>query len=394
MRSTVRLGWLAVPAFLAVLTLIGLGVSTESPETFEQRTEDLGPSDVRPPDVDDLPESSPIDGLDGTPRDPGDEPPTDGPPVAGDGVAGGQAEGEGAEVTIVTDTGDIVIQLDEDGRPVRLSPANGDDVEFDPDDLVGIRLGEDGRLEVVPLDEIGPDDTVVVPAEGGFDLLRPDGTRVEFRADGENDGITATEVAPDGTEVELVPNPDGTVTLSDGTTVGPIDVAEDGGAIERLIDRTRDLPWAWVFLALALLAGGSIALALYLHRNRPRDDDYDLGNLVGGHVSEDRFAQFLAGLAADPDPSRAVRIGFSVAERGLGGIPPRRAEETPFEWHQRVEEDHPEAAPAVGVLCDLFARVRFAPGQASDDDRRAMIEHLRSLNGRSSRTGTGVPIEV
>ncbi len=369
MPSSVRLGWLAVPAFLAVLVLVGLGASTESANEFERRT-DRGQSDAQPefrPDPDGDSRASPA--------------PSEAPEVEPGEVGDVPGDAEGAEITIVTDTGEIVVQLGEDGRPIRLTPVGdeGTPIDVDPDDLVGIRLGQDGQLEIVPLDEIGPDDTVVAPADGGFDLLRPDGSRVEFRADGENDGVTATEISPDGEATELVPNPDGSVTLSDGTTVGPIDIAEDGGALERLIDRTRDLPWPWLVAALLLLIGGSVALALYLHRNRP-DDGLDLSGLAGSGVSDGRFEQFLATLARDPNPSRAIRIGFSVAERGLGGTPPRRADETPFEWQARVAEHRPDAGALVGQICDLFARVRFAPGHASEADRQAMIAALQDLH--------------
>ncbi|MEM9565675.1 MAG: DUF4129 domain-containing protein [Actinomycetota bacterium] len=381
MPSSVRLGWLAVPAFLAVLVLVGLGASTESANEFERRTE-RGQAETQPefrpdPDGDVQRTPQPSDAPDVEPGEIDDVPPA----------------GEGAEITIVSETGEIVVQLGEDGRPVRLTPV-GDDgapIDIDPDDLVGIRLGEDGQLEIVPLDEIGPDDTVVVPADGGFDLLRPDGSRVEFRADGENDGVTATEISPDGEATELVPNADGSVTLSDGTTVGPIDIAEDGGALERLIDRTRDLPWPWLVAALLVLIGGSIALAYHLHRNRP-EEGLDLSGLAGASVSDDRFEQFLATLTRDPDPSRAIRIGFSVAERGLGGTPPRRADETPFEWQARVATHQPDAGAPVGQVCDLFARVRFAPGQATDADRRAMIAALQDLHRR--RGATAEPVGV
>ncbi len=392
MPSSLRPGWLALPAFLAVLVLVGFGVSTESADRFEARSDRVDGLDLDR--LDGLtPEGSPdLPSIDGS----FDDLDLEGLDLEDLDLDDLDLEGidvDGAEITIETETGDIIIQLDEDGQPVRLTPVDlagvdGDSIEIDPDDLVAIRLTEDGQLEVVPADQIGPDDTVVVPADGGFDLLRPDGSRVEFRADGENDGVTATEIYPDGSEIELVPNPDGSVTLSDGTTVGPIDLAEDGGVVERFIDRTRDVPWPWVFGALALLTGASIALAVYLHRNRPRDD-FDLGQLASSDIPDDRFEQFLATLAADPDPSRAIRVGFSVAERGLGGLPTRRLDETPYEWHRRTEIHQPDVGPTLGLICDLFARVRFAPGRASDDERRAMIDALRTLHRRNRQGSAG-----
>jgi hypothetical protein len=280
---------------------------------------------------------------------------------------------------IETGEGPIGLELDPDGGLVARDPTADGSVVLDPDEASAIRIGEDGELEVVPLDEVSPDDTVLVPTGNGFDLVRPDGSRVEFRADGEHDGITATEVAPDGTETELVPNQDGTVTLDDGTTVGPIDAAEDGGPIERLLDTTSELPWPWVFGGLALLALLSIGTAVYLHKNRP-DDPFDLSQFAIAGIPTDRFEEFLTMLGSDPDRSRAVRLSFYAAERGLGGAPRRRVEETPFEWQRRVEELRPELGRLLAPICDLFARARFAPGQATADDLAAMIAALRELN--------------
>ena len=273
----------------------------------------------------------------------------------------------------------VRIELDDDGDLVARQVDGDGGIALHPDDLSAIRIGEDGNLEVVPLDQVGPDDTVLVPTGDGFDLVRPDGSRVEFRADGDNDGVTATEISPDGEATELVPNPDGSVTLSDGTTVGPVDIAEDGGTIERLLDQTSDLPWPWVFGAIAALALLSIGTAVYLHRSRPHRD-LDLGGLAAHGVPDDQFERFLALLRDDPDPTRAIRLAFYAAERGLAGLPTRRVQETPFEWLGRVEQVRPDLASPLAAVCDLFAMARFAPGQATEADRQAMITHLRQLN--------------
>lgn len=389
MSPSARLGWLAIPAFLGVLMLIGLGVSTEGRSEFERRSAESDQSGIG----DQADQDRAVPRQDGQTRS-----------RAGDGGENQAADvgsdgGPPAEITVATETGEIVIQVDENGQPIRLTPigpgGSGDTVDIDPDDLVAVRLTEDGRLEVVPLDQIGPDDTVVVPADGGFDLERPDGSVVEFRADGENGGMTATEISPDGEVVELEPNSDGSVTLSDGTTVGPIDFVDDLGPIERLIDQTRDLPWPLLVGAVLLLAGASIALALYLHRKRS-DETFDFGKLAGTGVPDDRFDRFLDSLGNDPDPSRAVRIGFSVAERGLGGIQQRRVDETPFEWHRRVSDAvgpgaDPALTEALGTVCDLFARARFAPGQSSEQDRRDMIDALRRLHQLGRRSADQGP---
>ena len=411
-------GWLAIPAFLVVLALVGIAISTESRDEFEQRTatdqlDTPQPGRQQPGQGDPQPGGSAGSGEDTTTQ-PVPEP-ADGEPAEG-------GETEGQSITLGTADGEIIIQLDEDGRLVQLTPVEGavpgqngvpgsdtapgtetendqdgidppsggvdsaDVIDIDPEDLVAIRVNEDGSFEVVPLDQISPDDTVLVPSDDGFDLVRPDGSRVEFRADGENDGITATEVAPDGTETELTPNPDGTVTLSDGTTVGPIDLAEDGGPIERFLDRTSDLPWPWVVGGLVLLALLSIGTALYLHRNRP-NDPFDLSQFAVEGISVDSFEDLLRSLAADQDQDRAIRVAFYTAERGLAGLPPRRPTETPFEWHHRVSEERPDLAAALAPICDRFALVRFAPGHATSEDRDTVVAQLRALHQAGADSG-------
>ncbi len=290
-------------------------------------------------------------------------------------------------LVIQTEDGPVRLDFGPDGDLVADQPT-GEIIEINPDDLSAIRVNEDGSLELVPLDEVQPEDTLLVPTGDGFDLVRPDGSRVEFRADGENDGTTATEITADGQEIELTPNPDGSVTLEDGTTVGPIDVAEDGGAFEQFVDRASDLPWPWVFGGIALLALLSIGTAVYLHRTKP-EGAFDYSQFVTGGVPEDQFENFLAILLADPDPTRAIRLGFYAAERGIGGLPPRRAEETPFEWLARVERHRPHLSEALNPICDLFARARFGSEAPTTEDRDIMVEHLRTLNRIANAAASG-----
>ena len=86
-------------------------------------------------------------------------------------------------------------------------------------------------------------------------------------------------------------------------------------------------------------------------------------------------------LAADPDPTRAIRLAFHAVEQGLSGLPVRRDEETPFEWHRRASDTVPAVEATLGRICDLYAKARFAPGRATEQDRRDMIADLRRLVG-------------
>lgn len=284
-----------------------------------------------------------------------------------------------------TEAGLIRIDLDKDGNLVADQP-NRDNVTFlDGPERTAIRVDENGNFEVVPVDELQPGDVVLEPdGNGGFDLVRPDGSRVEFRPDGENGGMTATEFDADGNATELTPNEDGSVTLEDGTEIGAIDEAEDSGPIERLIESTKEMPWLWLLVGFALLAFLSIGTAIYLHRNRP-DDPFDYSQLVSaGKIPRDRFEEFLSMLQADSDPTRAVRLGFAAAESGLGGVPRKRFTETPFEWHERVKTEVSHQAEPIEVICDLFAKARFAPGDSQERDRSRMIDQLRVLNDQST----------
>ncbi len=522
-NSRSLLGWLAIPPLLLAFVLAGMAVATEPKEDFEERarsqSEQPDPSDQQTPNGDrsQQPDDQPNPSQSGQPSD---GQPTDGSQA---GQAGRNGDGTPRPVVIQTDGGEIIIEMDENGRPTRvvagesgsavapdrvfvpdpdggvigfriedgrLEPVETDDFgvgdywlttepdgieiirpdgtqvvlrsgddpeelaasrtsstgvsenlpsdadgrvviqsvdEFEPgfevdpdsqpiaiaidsgritielqsdgdltaspfgtsrtasvDDLSAIRVDEDGNFEVVPLDEIGPDDTVLVPRDNGFDLVRPDGSLVEFRPNGENDGVTATEVSASGERRELEPNPDGSVTLDDGRTVGPIDFAEDGSALERLLDQTSDLPWPWVFGAIALLAALSIGTAVHLHRNRPTDQ-FDFSQFAVAGIPEDRFEKLLAVLKNEPDPAKAIRLAFYAVERGMAGLPHRRADETPFEWHGRVAVVDAKLAVPLAPICDLYALVRFAPGEATGNDRDLMIEHLRELNEVANR---------
>jgi hypothetical protein len=302
---------------------------------------------------------------------------------------GFQPDPEGEPLVIGVEGGSVRIELSDDGDLVAGQGAQPGAVQLEQGEPSAVRVNEDGSLDVIPLDEVDPNDTVLQPADGGFDLVRSDGTSVEFRPGGENDGITATEVSPDGQRTELEPNPDGSVTLSDGTTVGPVDFVEDGGAIERFIDQTSDLPWPWIFGAIALLVLLSGGTAYYLHRNRPTND-LDLTRFAVKGVPQDEFANFIDLLRRTDDPTRAIRLAFHAVERGMAGLPRRRAEETPFEWLGRVESVQSELAGPLTPICDLFALARFAPGQATVADRDAMITHLQELN----RVATAAEREV
>ena len=46
----------------------------------------------------------------------------------------------------------------------------------------------------------------------------------------------------------------------------------------------------------------------------------------------------------EPDPSQAVLLAFAYVEAGVGVVPPRIVDETPYEWHRRIREIDAEIA--------------------------------------------------
>jgi hypothetical protein len=296
---------------------------------------------------------------------------------ATDGDAAGGSSGQTVDpptVTISSDRGDINVRFDPDGvARVSTTDRSG---EFDlvPGTSSGVRLNEEGQLEPVPPAEIGEDDIGLTPSPEGVDVIAPGSPLVELRPDGELGGVSATEF--DGEEARSLTPSSGEVTLDDGTTINPIEPPGEGFSI--VAAESGPMPWTWIFAAIAILTVVSATTGYLLHRNRP--DEVSSSPVFDGttRVDED-FEQFLKRLAADPDPTRAIRLGFHAIEQGVGGLPIRREEETPFEWHRRTADTMPAVEQPLGAICDLFAKVRFAPGEASPADCDHMIDQLRQL---------------
>lgn len=418
--------YLAIPAALALMTLVGLGVSSQDRSEFEQdrrlqqqsqaaenqqQSENRQGSRTSPQS-----QSSSQNNGDGSYNQTDDpstgqgdqgqqsgsgEPSETGQAESGNTGSdsqGGTRQGNGSQpnnqvgegpnqVVINNENGDVTVQFGDgegDGEQFVVIDSDGNSVPIDQGEGLVVRLGEDGRLEVVPPDEVREGDRILELKEDGFDLVGSDGSRVEFRQNGEDGGVTATEVSPDGTRTPLEPDENGTVTLQDGTEIDRITVIEDSGPIERIFERAAEIPWGWFVVGVVSLVVASLSVAYYLYRNRP-EDDFDYSLLMTNNQSTDQFADFLEMLADDPEPTRAVRIGFYSVERGIAGIPPRRQNETPFEWHNRVSVAKPEYDQTLGVICDLFAKARFAPDASTADDQQKMVAQLRDLQRLGNR---------
>ena len=287
----------------------------------------------------------------------------------------GQTEVDPPSVTITTENGTIEVRFDPDG--VARAGVDGQDGEFDlvPGTGSGVRLTPDGRLEPVPPGMIGPGDLGLTPADQGVDLHAPDNPPVELRPDGRTGGVSASQF--DGEAVTPLTGPDGIVALDDGTTISPIELPAEGTAT--IVAARRELPWRWIATTIAALAVASALTGYLLHRSHVEPSFSVTTTLDWATDGTENFEGFLDRLAADPDPTRAIRLAFHAVEQGLSGLPLRREEETPFEWHRRASDTVPAVESTLGRICDLYAKARFAPGQATEQDRSDMITHLRRL---------------
>ncbi len=338
--------WLVIPAAVFLVVVVGLALSAAPRPETERADQPAEQSDPEPQDV----------------TEP--QPTTD------------QSEVEPPSVTITNDNGSIEVRFDPDG--VARASAEGADGEFDlvPGTGSGVRLTPDGRLEPVPPGMIGPDDLGLTPTEGGVDLHAPANPLVELRPDGRTGGVSATEF--DGETVKPLTGPDGTVSLDDGTTIDPIELPGDGGTAA-IVAAVREMPWRWIVTTIAALAVASALTGYMLHRNHIEPSFAVTTTLDWAADGSEDVDAFLDRLAADPDPTRAIRLAFHAVEQGLSGLPVRLDTETPFEWHRRASEVVPAVESPLGQVCDLYAKARFAPGLATEADRSDMLAAVGRL---------------
>lgn len=337
--------WLVVPAAVFLLVMIGLALSAAP-----------------------RPESSPQESTNGQAGRSPDNPAPPPEPAA-------ESATEPPTVTITSEDGTIEIRFDADG--VARASVESQDGEFDlvPGTGSSVRLTTDGRLEPVPPGMIEPDDLGLTPTDRGVDVHAPDNPPVELRPDGRAGGVSATEF--DGETATPLTGTDGTVALSDGTTISPIELP--GESVATIVAAPREMPWRWIVATIVALAVASAITGYLLHRNHIEPSLSVTTTLDWATDGTEDFEGFLERLATDPDPTRAIRLAFHAVEQGLSGLPIRRAEETPFEWHRRASDTVPAVESTLGRICDLYAKARFAPGRATEHDRRDMIDDLRRL---------------
>lgn len=378
------LRWLLVPLAVGLFAVVGLALSVQNP----------------PAQLDQPTGFEQTDGAE-APNRTSSEPTPAGDAAGSDVTFGPVEESTGGssvdgtvDVEVASPAGGLGIDL---GSPVPVVVGeDGTAAALDAGSLAGgegLRLDAGGDLDPLPAGSgIGPSDLVVAPApvEGGVDLLRPDGARVEIRSaggpgpDGGTASVSVTSVDGSGTATPLRPDATGRIDLGSGVTVAVSATpdttpssSEDGPDPSNDPDDGR--PWTrWLAVAAmtAILAGALVLL--YRRRDSSAAGD--------GPASEPeppidlgRLADLIERLALDGDPARAIRLAFYAAGRGVGTLPARRSTETPAEWYHRSVETQPHLAPALNVLCNAFAAVRFAPTAPTLADRDEAVGALRQL---------------
>lgn len=385
-RALRWLRWTIAPTAVALFALLGLAVSTEDRQAFQAR-------DV----ADELEADSIASGAGGSQN----QLPLDsvGPGATiGVGFEGGRADirlgGDRPMISPGTADGEPLPNAAPLPLPVHQAPT-GEAADRNDDAYL---LTADGRLEPLDGASIQSGEAVLrsgPPSDGGderggagLDILHPDGSHTEIRLQPSSaEGVTLTRVDDGGARTRVAVDADGRGELPGGIVID-VRLGERSSPLAATPDEddpadprsSIDLSRLAVLVLLSGAAGGLLFLLGRRRHSTVDEEPFGPTFVSQAGVPADRFDEFVSMLAADYDPARAIRLAFSAAERGLGGLPRRITTETPFEWCERVASGRSELAPPLRSLCDHFSRARFAPDQPTADDRDAAIADLVELN--------------
>ncbi len=303
---------------------------------------------------------------------------------------------------IIIDTPDGPVEITTDGERVVGEDALGQAqvMRFieDPDgDIVGFRVNPDGTFSPVRVGDDTEGATIIRPnTSGGFDVVRPDGTRVSV--ENENGELVARDMSSDAGPVPLGQNPDGTIQLDEELFVGPSDLPPLD--LEALPANPRDGPngldgggdggstvnWSVILIALAALLALGLGVWFFIAM-APEAAPAGIGAVaatpaIRRYESADPWAAFeayLNDLRADPDPTHAIRLAFAYTEGGVGTLPVRDSEETPYEWLDRARQLDPQGAELLRPLLERYVAIRFGGHIAEDAERQRSVNDLRTL---------------
>jgi len=301
---------------------------------------------------------------------------------------------------IIIQTPEGAVEITTDGERIVGEGADGEAQVLrlfeDPDgDIVGFRINEDGSFSPVRAGEDTEGATLLVPnPDGSFELVKPDGTRVQVAPDG-NGGVAAGEFGEDGF-TPLDQNQDGTYQLDDDLFAAPTDSFEfEEGAAPgpSSIDPPSapgSFPWNTILIALA--AAGALGLGVWFFMayspkvktvgDVPVDQLFASAPMVRREEASDpwaAFEEYLTDLRHEPDPSQAILLAFSYVEAGVSTIPARIAEETPYEWFRQVQVADAASALLIQPLLDRYVAIRFGGHVAEDPERQRAVNDLRAV---------------
>ena len=342
--------WLAVPYALLVVVVAALALSAEDRDSFVDRQGD----------------------REAIERLTGDEIPAD-------------------ATRIVIETPEGRVEITTDGSRIVGEDASGSAEVLrlyeDPNgDVIGFRVNADGTFSPVRASEDTTGATLLIPNEqGGFDLVKPDGSRVRVEVD--NGELTAGEIGEGGFS-PLEQDEDGSFRLDDDLFASPTGPVSGDGSPD--VAESGRFPWSTVLIALGAAAALGLGIWFFMAFSPrastvgelPADQLFTAAPVIRRETSADPWAAFesyLDELAAEPDPSHAVLQAFAYAEAGVGTVPARAADETPYEWHRRVVAIDSEAASLLQPLLERYVAIRFGGHIAEDPERRRAIVDLRAF---------------
>jgi len=408
-QSGFPLRWLAIPALMIVLAVVGLASSSESRSSFDNRL-DRNDESSQPDPIDnprpDNSENQTPSGSDGDEGQGFETPPGSDQSETADG-GGEEQQGQGdpdQPVVITSSNGNVEALVSSDPptlteisffEPDQTSNPEGVEHSAAPTPTaiavygksyeilqgVGFQLSEDGELvsRSLELDSEGnvpvrPGDLVLAGVDHGVEILEPDGDRV-FITIAPQGSVDIEIVAPDGNSQQLVANIDGEVQLEHGITIRlPYTF------VERVWRQATETPWRWLAGAWLTIVVGSAILCYVMYRRRPEPAVLPVASTVDRlDISKASTFDLLLWLEAEPDPARATRLAFRAAEGGLGQIGARRTTETPIEWHERVAPEDNDTDQALAKLCEQFNLARFSDNTLTESDKAVVIASLRRL---------------
>ncbi len=125
----------------------------------------------------------------------------------------------------------------------------------------------------------------------------------------------------------------------------------------------------------------------------PVDQLFAAAPMIRREASSDPWGDFeayLAELAAEPDPSQAILLVFAYAEAGVGVVPTRISDETPYEWLRRTRAIDASVGELLVPLVERYVAIRFGGHVAEDAERHRAIADLRVLTYTACGVGDRV----